>query len=444
MKKIIFFNFMFLLNNFIRCILLLSLLLLGCAGARFITITPWSTGTKTQIAYSFTVDFVQVQDKYGPTPTPIILETENLRISLIEFLKMRGTFPKRKFKMIKGNFSDFVLRARIGNLSLLDTWSGFEYSVTIEARLVDREGKAIGTYRGISKVNAGRSYRFKTEHDREPINKAMNIAFTEICKQIEQDYLQNKIKPSTKPVEKDTWNKIENILISALDDNNPEIRLEAIWDLSEGIGEGHFDEKSSTIESLISKLADDKLEVRLETVEALGFLGKNAILLIPELIKTLRDSKNKNKCAFAAITLAEIEPLTIDRYREDAINSLIESLPKVTDILEIKKDPIFPTGKVNYRVRREVVDNYSSGMSDEIETLLSKCGKYVQINKTTGIISHYTYETSFLNRIIEEETIGIYITLEYTIFAGSYSLSKITGEDFGIDQDKWRKWWKKD
>ena len=444
-----------ILKTIISLVLFFSMLsLLGCIGARHIFLTPLQVQKPiesiNQIPFSVHVEFMEVKNKYGPGATPMILDTENLRVSLSDILKKRGTFPKRKVKMIKGNYSDFILKARVANLALLQNWStkaGWQYSVAVEARLINRNDEVVGTYRGESIVKSGRNIRLTTKDDSDPVNKAMYQSFRKICRQLENDYAENKIICSTKSVEKDTWNHIESILIDALNDDDPELRLEAIWDLSEGILEGHFEEKSSTTDLLVSKLMDNDLDVRFETVDALASLGNSGDHVIPELIDVLREYKDEEMCAYAALSLAKINSEIIDRYRDDAISLLVESFPIITIVRELRQDITYPTeiiGMVFDRVDHKILDEKDPIVSQMIEGLVSQYDGYLLVNKYEGVKSRYTYETTLLGQDLEQKSTVIFVKCDYTIYAGPYAIYKMTGENLGIDKDKWLEWLKRD
>lgn len=254
MKKISIKKFSIEFKHLGCFLLLFCLLILSGCGVRNVYITPSFTRPMdfegTLIPYSVYVDFEPVVPKFGPKPTSIALNTENIKQSLNKYLILREVFPERNVKLIKGNYSDYILKCRISNIALRNTMKGFIYNVTIEARLIDHAGESVNVYRGKSDIK-GANVRFDASTDAYYVNQIVNSAFYQICTQIEDDYKTGKIIDQNITLTKEEWGKVESVLLNSLNAPAPEFRKKAIRDLSSYMKDGSISSSIQTIEPLI-------------------------------------------------------------------------------------------------------------------------------------------------------------------------------------------------
>lgn len=168
----------------IGIVLLIAFLLTGCAGARHISVKPWTAESTVQVPGSVKIKFIgKGKVQFGNRMTPIVVHTENIREALKDFIKMRGTF-----KEITETDSDFVLEVRILDIQFKNTFSGFLYTTKMRADIYDKEGIQQKTYISRAELVPSSTSRVTSDLDRESVNRIMNSAFADLCRQIEQDF----------------------------------------------------------------------------------------------------------------------------------------------------------------------------------------------------------------------------------------------------------------
>ncbi|HOW64225.1 MAG TPA: hypothetical protein P5186_16185 [Candidatus Paceibacterota bacterium] len=355
-----------------------------------------------------------MKNNYGWRSTPWALDSQKLKESLVNYLRKRGTF--KSMKCIEGN-SDFVLRARLLELTLTRKLSGFIYLIAAEMQLEDRDGRTVKVYQQQGEVK--RLDRISDQADEEAISIAFGLACDKTCEEIERDYSLQSIQQRSKPLTVEEWTRIENVLTAALQSTKAEDKIEAVHDLCDAMINNSIVRKAETIKQIISLFEDRDYEVRSKASTALGILARADTSLITELMGVLRKPSVSGLAAgYAATALAIVGPSAVK-----AIPLILESFPIINESVPVDKIQYYVPGKGD-KTSGNYVNISSSGV--------------VEMTKSVSVPMPDIELKLELEIVTERRLTGSY-KCEY--YAGGYALYKITGVDLGKEKANWQKWW---
>ena len=408
----------------------------GTDNLRVIHITPVSAReTSYQLPYSVGVEFSEIQNnRYGePVAVAIArLSKEDLQESLSGFLEMRGTF--RKVKKIPGNLADLILQANLV-LSVNSDLTTPQYSVAMDVKLLDQENACLGVYRESADATVKLTVSpflqdgpYWEDRWLNPVNQVVNLAFEKISRRVEQDLVQNKIRPPTAPVSRARRAQVADVLAEAFrSSTRTDVLTEAVADQA---ALGVLNIGRSLLETVARERSMSVLQAKAEALWKTD--GESTIGILARILWAIDEVWRAN----AALALG-----SIGARARDAIPVLIETFPQTRGV---KRFP--ETGRVAGSQRQAILPEncvaFLRSVSLEVREVtpaliralpelvgLEDCRNYVEADP----VIRSTYSLS--GRILVFSSVG------YTFYAGAYALRRITGQEIGMDRRKWQQWW---
>jgi hypothetical protein len=186
--------------------------------------------------------------------------------------------------------------------------------------------------------------------------------------------------------------------------------------------------------ALLELLANLDVRVRDAVLVPIGTLGRKDEQVVEALVRQLRRGANETDRAYAALALAEVGPAA-----EMACSALTDVFPIVTTTSPINWESISPTsgGIVDYTVNRQVVDASNVLVHMYFATELGLYGDYFEITEAHGVSSVYSISISGVSTGTD---FSLQATATTRLYAGAFTLARISGMDLGRDRDKWREW----
>lgn len=179
----------------------------GC-GARNIVITPLEIGSPsaTQFPLSVRVELSRVEQRNPHPVTPVFVDEDSLRQTLITFINRRKTFRE-----VVESDPDATLTVTAMYELVFERNGG--YVVSLEGELIARGNLDLGRYFGKATVAWQGLTRFTAEADRVPLNQAMNKAMDDLFKKIEESR-QGILATIAKPLQPEVATRVPAPLVS--------------------------------------------------------------------------------------------------------------------------------------------------------------------------------------------------------------------------------------
>lgn len=181
--------------------------------------------------------------------------------------------------------------------------------------------------------------------------------------------------------------------------------------------------------ALMLGLSSDDPDVRSMAARGVRQVGPDAV---PELLRVLREAQDPHSPGTAAIILADLGV-------KDAIPDIIAALPVLATSEQMVLDPDdhpYGSGTQYYNVlERTVTPLVSFEDHPAIRMLTDTYGQFITVHSASLYHARYRFLDSG-----EIDDIEILI-VDYTLQAGAFALTKLTGLNLGTDPATWKSWW---